>query len=101
MGENGCGKTLLIKVIAKLLKSKIKILNIHPDISNQDIITLMEGKINNIKLVENINEDKDNKLLLEEAQKELEEIEETIKLFNETEKEFENYFLMILIYIIQ
>ena len=91
MGETGCGKTLLIKIITQLLKSEIKTLNIHSGISNQDIINFMEGKVkeNNINLVEDINEEKDNKLILEESMKILEEIEETTKLPNETEEQFE------------
>ena len=65
-------------------------MNIHSGISNQDIIDFLEGKVkeNIIKLVEDINEDKDNKLLLEEAQRVLAEIEESTKLPNETEEQF-------------
>ena len=54
MGETGCGKTSLIRIISQLLKSEMKILNIHAGISDRDIIEFMEGKIkekNDINLI--------------------------------------------------
>ena len=42
MGETGCGKTSLIRIIAKLKGYKMRILNIHAGISNKDIIKFME-----------------------------------------------------------
>ena len=45
MGETGCGKTSLIRIISQLLKSEMKTLNIHAGISDKDIIEFMEGKV--------------------------------------------------------
>lgn len=38
MGETGVGKTILIKYLATLIQGNIQILNVHPGLSQQDII---------------------------------------------------------------
>ena len=51
MGETGCGKTLLIRKLSEMLNDgefKMKILNIHADICNRDIINFIEDKVINI-----------------------------------------------------
>ena len=50
MGETGCGKTLLIKKLSEMLnngKCKIKIKNIHPGISDKDIINFINNEVIN------------------------------------------------------
>ena len=91
MGESGCGKSSLIKILSKLVKSEMKTLNIHSEITDKDIFNFMEGKTNdnNINLVEDINEEQNNKFLIDEMNKLIEEIENTTKLPEETEEEFE------------
>ena len=42
MGETGCGKTSLIKIIAELKNIKLKILNIHAGIEDKDIIEFLK-----------------------------------------------------------
>ena len=42
MGETGCGKTSLIRMIADLKQNKMKILNIHAGITDKDIIDFMK-----------------------------------------------------------
>ena len=91
MGETGCGKTSLIRIISQLLKSEMKTLNIHAGISDKVIINFMEGKVkgkNEINLVEDENEENDYKILLKESKIALEEIDDITKLPNETEEEF-------------
>ena len=44
MGETGCGKTSLIKIIAKLKDIKFHILNIHAGIEDNDIIDFIKKK---------------------------------------------------------
>ena len=53
MGETGCGKTSLIRIISELKNNTMKILNIHAGITDQDIIDFMKGKTkdNNINLI--------------------------------------------------
>ena len=50
MGETGCGKTSLIKILADLLNVKLHILNIHAGICDKDIVSFIER----IRLDENI-----------------------------------------------
>jgi len=49
MGETGCGKTLLIRKLSELLNNgsnkKMKILNIHSDITDKDIINFLEKNV--------------------------------------------------------
>jgi len=45
MGETGCGKTSLIKILADLLKMDLHILNIHAGIEDKDIVNFIQ-KIN-------------------------------------------------------
>lgn len=52
VGETGCGKTSLIKVLADLKDEKMKILNIHSGTTNQDIIDFFE-KDPELKPIEN------------------------------------------------
>ena len=46
MGETGCGKTSLIKMLSKLMNNgseeKMKVLNIHAGISDNDIINFID-----------------------------------------------------------
>lgn len=42
MGETGCGKTSLIKILADLLNVKLHILNIHAGICDKDIVSFIE-----------------------------------------------------------
>ncbi len=44
MGETGCGKTSLIRIISKLRGNDMEILNIHAGISNKDIINFVNEK---------------------------------------------------------
>ena len=60
MGETGCGKTSLIKMLSSLLnkgKMNLKIMNIHAGIKDQDIIDFIE-KVN--EEVNNINNNNPN-----------------------------------------
>ena len=69
MGETGCGKTSLIRIMAQLLKNDMKILNIHAGITDNDIYEFMIGKHSNNKvnyLDENIILDKKNWIFLDE-----------------------------------
>ena len=49
MGETGCGKTSLIRMLSRLLNDgsnkKMKILNIHSGITDNDIIDFIEKEI--------------------------------------------------------
>ena len=111
MGETGCGKTSLIRIISQLLANdkksrnekkeeekknidkkdginEMKTLNIHAGISDKDIIDFMEGKTkdNGINLIEEIYEEKDYKKIIEELENAINSIDEDItKLPNETE----------------
>ena len=62
MGETGCGKTSLIRKLSELLNNgsakKMKILNIHAGINDQDIINFLEKKV--IKQAKKLQE-KENK----------------------------------------
>ena len=61
MGETGCGKTSLIKILANLLnrgKKNLKIMNIHAGIKDKDIIDFIE-KVNN-EINSGINENQNN-----------------------------------------
>ena len=53
MGETGCGKTSLIRIISELKNNTMKILNIHAGTTDKDIINFMKGdsKDNNINLI--------------------------------------------------
>lgn len=43
IGETGCGKSSLLRVLSKLKKKgKLKIKNIHVEIEEEDIIQFME-----------------------------------------------------------
>ena len=68
MGETGCGKTSLIKMLFKLLNNgsleEMKVLNIHAGITDNDIIKFLKEK-----------NDKTQKSIIEEA-KEIEEEDE-------------------------
>ena len=63
MGETGCGKTSLIKMLSKLLnrgKMNLKIMNIHAGIEDKDIIDFIKkvnNEINNLAQQANINND--------------------------------------------
>ena len=43
MGETGCGKTSLIRHLAKLLSVNFKCLNVHAGTSAEDIMAFVEG----------------------------------------------------------
>ena len=61
MGETGCGKTALIKMVYNLIsksQENMKILNIHAGTNDNDIINFIEGIEKEVK--------KEDKLLLEE-----------------------------------
>ena len=66
MGETGCGKTFLIRKLSELLNNgsnkKMKILNIHAGISDEDIIKFLEKKVINqaLKMQEKDMEEKKN-----------------------------------------
>ena len=49
MGETGCGKTSLIKILSKLLNNgdekKIKIFKIHAGITDKDIIDFIKNEL--------------------------------------------------------
>ena len=58
MGETGCGKTSLIKILANIifkgnLKDNLKILNIHSGIEDNEIIKFMENIISEAQMSEN------------------------------------------------
>jgi predicted AAA+ superfamily ATPase len=57
MGETGCGKTSLIKILTDLLNVKLHILNIHAGICDKDIVNFIEK----ITEIENQFEDEINK----------------------------------------
>ena len=42
MGETGCGKTSLIKILADLLNVKLHILNIHAGICDKNIVSFID-----------------------------------------------------------
>ena len=44
MGETGCGKTSLIRIMSQLMGIKMKILNIHAGVNDNDILEFMLGK---------------------------------------------------------
>ena len=85
MGETGCGKTSLIRIISELKKNTMKILNIHAGITDKDIIDFMEGKTkdNNIKLIGEGN------ILIESYEEEKEENEDNL-VFENIKKPNEN-----------
>ena len=64
MGESGCGKTALVRYLAKVvLDEEFHVLNIHAGIGNDDIVKFMEDKVLkcNIKELKDTQEkDKDN-----------------------------------------
>jgi len=57
MGETGCGKTSLIKILADLLEIKLHILNIHAGIEDNDIINFINNVIKNHQNLINLNND--------------------------------------------
>ena len=86
MGETGCGKTSLIKMLS-LIKNKgnnlrMKILNIHQGIGDKEIINFFDEKIKEM-------EKEDEELILKEQNYFLEtvKIEEKIKKIKEEEEE--------------
>ena len=58
MGETGCGKTSLIRIISKLKGNKMITMNIHAGISNKDIINFIYEN----NLIENDDNDNKNKI---------------------------------------
>jgi len=81
MGETGCGKTSLIRKLSELInngESKMKILNIHAGITDQEIIDFLNKK-----------QKHNNKSIIQEA-KELQKEEEAQK--KQYEKEGQIYF---------
>ena len=65
MGETGCGKTSLIRIISELKMNEMKILNIHAGISDDDILQFMIDN-NFIEGHDKEVEKEKNELLLEE-----------------------------------
>ena len=64
MGETGCGKTLLIIKLSQILNNGeklVKIINIHPDITDEEIYNKMKEINKKAKLQEYINKEKDIK----------------------------------------
>ena len=53
LGETGCGKTSLIKILALLKNVKLKILNIHSGITENNIITFMNEVFDEINKQKN------------------------------------------------
>ena len=58
MGETGCGKTLLIRIIYKVKGNEMVTMNIHAGISKKDIIDF----VNKSNLIENDYNDNKNKI---------------------------------------
>jgi len=52
MGETGCGKTSLIKILAELLNVKLCILNIHAGIEDKNIVDFIDKIINEMNYFE-------------------------------------------------
>ncbi len=65
MGETGCGKTSLIRIMAQLMGINMKILNIHAGTNDNDIEDFMKGKT----------KDNNENLLDEDAKKREQNIE--------------------------
>ena len=92
MGETGCGKTSLIRIIAELKNNKMKILNIHAGITDKEIIDFMEGnsKYNDINLIgEGFIEEE--RLLTKEEKKEREEkkiVKLQVKKLNKSNEDY-------------
>ena len=96
MGETGCGKTTLIEMASKLINKgeiKIKKMNIHAGITNEDIIKFMEQLNEDVKM--------DDKILLKRKKDNFEKLPEEHKkaylkknskeqIFSEYEKEIKN-----------
>jgi ABC-type Na+ transport system ATPase subunit NatA len=97
MGETGCGKTSLIRIMSQLMGINMKILNIHSGVNDNDIMDFMKGKTKDNhqclldteyekrKKEDIANRQKNNELL----SKLFFEIEEELtKLPNESEEDF-------------
>ena len=97
MGETGCGKTSLIRIMSQLMGIKMKILNIHAGVNDNDILEFMLGKTkdNNQNLLD-LEVEKRNKMRVIEEKKQLELLEQMVfdvedeitKLPNESDEEF-------------
>ena len=80
MGETGCGKTSLIRKLSELInngKSKMKILNIHAGITDQEICDFLNHK-----------EKKADKSIIEEAQALEKEEEENKKVYEKDDLKY-------------
>ena len=66
MGETGCGKTSLIRIISELKMNEMKILNIHAGISDDDILQFMIDNNFIEGYEEEIKKEKEKNLLEEE-----------------------------------
>ena len=81
MGETGCGKTSLLKMLSIFFNKgsdRMKILNIHAGINDEDIIKFMNQKVLDLKedlnkLMEKYDKDNLNKIQDEETAKLLRE----------------------------
>ena len=59
VGETGCGKTSLIKVLAKIKRVKLLSMNLHAGITDQDIIDFINNKVEKYIADQAQTEDKD------------------------------------------
>ena len=59
VGETGCGKTSLIKVLAKIKRVKLLSMNLHAGITDQDIIDFINNKVEKYIADKAQTEDKD------------------------------------------
>ena len=97
MGETGCGKTSLIKIMAQLMEINMKILNIHAGVNDNDIMEFMLGKTkdNHQNLLDTDFENRKKAKVIEEK-KHLELLEKMVfdiedemtKLPNESDDQF-------------
>ena len=69
MGETGCGKTSLIRIISELKMNKMKILNIHAGITDDDILQFMIENRFIEGYEEEVNKEKQDNKLEEELMK--------------------------------
>ena len=97
MGETGCGKTSLIRIMAQLMEINMKILNIHAGVNDNDIMEFMLGKTkdNHQNLLDTDFENRKKAKVIEEK-KHLELLEKMVfdiedemtKLPNESDDQF-------------